>query len=501
MSKVALEIEPLTEAVARMDRKMPIARALTSDEWAGVPLALRERSFWTARFAKADVLQVMHDAIGDRLSMTSREGVPGRGPVMMSRDNFIVELRDRLEAAGYVPPQGKAGTIQDLASKGRLGLIFDMNTQMAQGYARWKSGQLEGALQAFPAQELYRAESRVVPRDWIERWRSAGGQFFEGGRMIAAKDDPIWMEISAFDTPWPPFDFNSGMDVKDISRAEAERLGVIAPGQQVRPPQVEFNAKLEKSVEGYAPEIRKALLDDLGSSAVVKDGMAILQPAGTPPAPMPPPQPQSGPTGVPVSRAALLHFRAKAQNRKARHLLDVIDSVHGDGALASLPFNTRVSRKADGSYWSHRSLATSIGVRPTANAGTLAHEVGHWLDHIGIPSATKFASEDSASVLAPVMRAIEASPEIALLKVGATQQTRPKMVEHYDYVLSGRERWARAYAQFIATESKDPEMLNWVRLVRAGRTNYLRDNQWDEASFVPIAEEIRKALTILGWMR
>jgi hypothetical protein len=274
MSTVALEIAPLTEAVGRMDRKMPIARALTSEEWAGVPLALRERAFWTARFAKADVLQVMHEAIGDRLKLERRESVPGRGEVTMSRDNFIAEMRDRLAAAGYVPPQGKAGTIQDLTSTGRLGLIFDMNTQMAQGYARWKSGQLEGALQAFPAQELYRAESRVVPRNWIERWRAAGGQVYNGGRLIAAKDDAIWTEISAFGTPWPPFDFNSGMDVRDVSRAEAERLGVIAAGRPVQPPAVEFNANLAKSVEGYAPEIRETVLRGFGDQVVVEAGVA-----------------------------------------------------------------------------------------------------------------------------------------------------------------------------------------------------------------------------------
>jgi hypothetical protein len=269
-----------------MNAKMPIARALTSAEWADVPLALRERAFWTARFAKADVLQVMHDAIRDRLKLEPRESVPGRGAVTMSRDNFMVEMRDRLEAAGYVPPQGKAGTIQDLTSKGRLGLIFDINTQMAQEYARWKSGQLPGALDAFPCQELIREEDRKVPRNWIERWRGAGGQFYDG-RMMAAKDDPIWTEISAFGTPWPPFDFNSGMGTRDISRSEAVRLGVIAPGAEVKPPEVEFNAELSKSVEGYSPEIRKELLDDLGDSAVVEDGVAKWVPPVIPESPAP----------------------------------------------------------------------------------------------------------------------------------------------------------------------------------------------------------------------
>ena len=45
--------------------------------------------------------------------------------------------------------------------------------------------------------------------------------------MIALKTDPIWTKISRFGHPWPPFDFNSGMGVRDVSRADAIRLGVI----------------------------------------------------------------------------------------------------------------------------------------------------------------------------------------------------------------------------------------------------------------------------------
>ena len=272
-ARAGIEIAPLADAVARMNRKMPVAKVLTSDEWSQVPLALRERAFWSARFAQADALQVMHDAIGDRLALEKRESVGGRGAVTMSRDNFVAEMRDRLVAAGYLPPEGKAGTIMDMTSTGRLGLIFDINTQQAQEFARWKAGQAEGALDAFPAQELFRAEDREVPRNWVERWRAAGGRFFGGGRMIAAKDDPVWAEISAFGTPYPPFDFNSGMDVRDISRREAEDLGVIEPGAAVEPPDVGFNDNLQKSVARYSPGIRDAILQEFDGRAVVENSI------------------------------------------------------------------------------------------------------------------------------------------------------------------------------------------------------------------------------------
>ncbi len=377
-ARVGLEIAPLEEAVGRMDRKMPIARALTSAEWADVPLALRERALWTANFAKADVLQVMHDAIGDRLKLEPRESVPGRGAVTMSRDNFITELRDRLEASGYVPPQGKRGTIQDLTSTGRLGLIFDMNTQAAQGYARWKSGQAEGALFAFPAQELFRSESRQVPRNWIVRWQAAGGQISDGGRLIAAKDDPIWTAISAFGTPWPPFDYNSGMDVRDISRGEAERLGVIAPGAEVKPPQVGFNANLEKSVEGYAPEIVEDALSDFGGGVQVQAGKARM--VETPVAEAPPE------ISVAEARAALEKGFEVADSEGqpvvfGRRVLEYFDKAEGgkDDRLKSLPWAVEAVKSGTKSVLEDRVVYTMAFLGDTGKpkgALTLASRPG-----------------------------------------------------------------------------------------------------------------------------
>jgi hypothetical protein len=58
-----------------------------------------------------------------------------------------------------------------------------------------------------------------------------------------------------------------------------------------------------------------------------------------------------------------------------------------------------------------------------------------------------------------------------------------------------------AYAQFIASESKDPELRSWLDDVRSGRaTSYAKDSQWDPKDFAPIASEIRKLFKKQGWM-
>lgn len=46
--------------------------------------------------------------------------------------------------------------------------------------------------------------------------------------MVALKTSPIWVELSRFGYPYPPFDFNSGMWVRPVSDDDCEALGLLA---------------------------------------------------------------------------------------------------------------------------------------------------------------------------------------------------------------------------------------------------------------------------------
>jgi hypothetical protein len=151
--------------------------------------------------------------------------------------------------------------------------VFDQQTRYAAGYAAYKGGQDADVLDAFPAQELIRAEDRQQPRDWQARWRAAGGRVIEG-RMVALKTDPVWAKISAFGVPWPPFDFNSGMGLDDIDRDEAESLGLVKPGQRLEPSVPEFNQGLQAGVENLAPDMQEALQQAFGDQIVIEAGAA-----------------------------------------------------------------------------------------------------------------------------------------------------------------------------------------------------------------------------------
>lgn len=272
-----ITVAPFQEAVDRMSSKLPVARALRSDEWSDVPVELRDRAFFTANFAQADLLQLMHEKLTRALEL-GREQV-AKGERLVTRSTFIGDMKKALADSGYLPPQGKEGTLQDHSSRGRLGLIYDTNTRMAQEYGEWKVGQDPDILDAFPAQELIRWRSRKVPRNWIARWRDHGGKFFKGGRMIARKNDPIWVAISAFRNPYPPFDFNSGMGVSDVSRDQAEALGVIEPGEKIQPAHKGFNDTLSLSCTNLTTELKERLQSQFGDQVVIDHNKAKWQAA------------------------------------------------------------------------------------------------------------------------------------------------------------------------------------------------------------------------------
>jgi hypothetical protein len=228
--------------------------------------ALRERAIFSATVTSAQLLQGIDDRVqlilsGEQDQATARLG-----------------LKQILADMGYTSSAEDSGTLRDLRSDERLNLIIETNVELARGYGQWVQGQDPAVLDEWPAQELVRVRQSKVPRDWAARWAEAGGQFFDG-QMIALKDDPIWRKISRFGLPYPPFDFNSGMDVRDVDRAAAIDDGLMTDETQVQPQDREFNADLQAT-----PAVRNSwLLDALKDSGVgqfTSDGVFVFDQGG-----------------------------------------------------------------------------------------------------------------------------------------------------------------------------------------------------------------------------
>lgn len=264
--------------------KTVIPTTMKSAEIAKIPAEIYTRALMAATVDDAAWLEEAKGKLTD--AVAQRKEAVARGDAFVTRSSFVRDMRAAATRRGL---GDGTGSLTDVSGARRLRLIYDMQTRAAQGYARWKRDQNPGLRVAFPAQELVRRQQRKEPRDWLRRWVEAGGKLFNG-RMIAMKADPVWTEISRFGTPWPPFDFGSGMGLRDVSRREALALGLIdadqppveTPAQPDGKPAATakkptFNDGYEADVSGLDPEIIAMITKALGALVDIAAGKLILR--------------------------------------------------------------------------------------------------------------------------------------------------------------------------------------------------------------------------------
>lgn len=241
-------------------RRRLLDKGLPSSEWDKFSAAIKNRAFFSANIASAKFLDEARSAVADMLQQ-------GGG----SRAEAVSRI---MQAARQEGLSQDAASLRDPGSVARANVIVSTNAGMAAGYVKAQLSNTYGARLAFPAQELVRIEEREKPRNWQVKWQGAGGRLFSG-RMIALKEDPIWIRISRFGNPYPPFDFNSGMGVEDVSLDEAVSLGVIEEGYQ--PPEASpiesFNASLEADLQLQDSAVIELLKRTFGDRVKLENGI------------------------------------------------------------------------------------------------------------------------------------------------------------------------------------------------------------------------------------
>lgn len=259
---------------------LPVPESVGSAELAELPASLRQRLFFSARTPFAQYLTDTNDLLKRLLQPEAATPGTSVNPAIIRG-----EMKKALSALGYQPDPAKRGTLQDLSSDRRTNLIIQMQTAMAGNYARWQQSQSPAVLTLYPADELYRAVRRAHPRDtWAGRWNEARANLGPDstateardntlGPFVALKNDPIWSAISRFNNPYPPFDYGSGMRVRDVPRARAIALGVLAPdlpGPQPAPDPVDQPIALD--LGNLDPALADALLKSFGALARLVKG-------------------------------------------------------------------------------------------------------------------------------------------------------------------------------------------------------------------------------------
>ena len=194
-----------------------------------------DRAFWSARTSQEVYLT--------KLKALCERYIKGEG---YNNDlaQLRIEARMLLVQAGYTPehgfpgdaalgiPPAEPGSLRDLSSETRLNLIFDTQAALMRGLGQ----KLRGAdrVEAAPAWELIRYETRRAPRDWKTRWQQAGAALvkIDGlDRLIAPKDAEVWSVLGdsavfkdALNVDHPPFAFNSGMGWLEVGFREWEKV-------------------------------------------------------------------------------------------------------------------------------------------------------------------------------------------------------------------------------------------------------------------------------------
>ncbi len=242
----------MTPAEVILRKSLVLQGEMNSADWEVMSAGIKDRAFWVSRCESLNFIDTCHKKIADLLSEAK-----GENGAITSRAEVVSAI---MQAAKINGLNTGSASITNHGSVARASIIVDTNAAMAAGYASAIQSNSYGARLAFPAQELVRIEERERKRDWTRTWQQHGGHLY-GGRMIALKGDPIWVKISRFGNPYPPFDFNSGMGVEDVSFDEAVSLGVIE--DDYKPPEAspmdDFNDKIESSMTMSGPDDSKLL--------------------------------------------------------------------------------------------------------------------------------------------------------------------------------------------------------------------------------------------------
>lgn len=208
-------------------------------------------------------------------------------------------------------------------------------------------------------------------------------------------------------------------------------------------------------------------------------------------------------TGDPVSKA----FKGKPFPAVQERVMTIIDSVHGDGNLPVIPIlRIPASNRNLGTYYASNKPKIEIRSDNKHKHLTYVHEIGHFLDHKGIPSRHMSSTHDP--LFDEWKKAVASSRAVnSLLDLvdGPDYVANYPIPKSYvaNYLLTTEELWARSYAQYIATRSGDTVLISQVKKIMDAekRSPIPLMKQWDEDDFESIADAIDKMFIQLGWIK
>lgn len=115
--------------------------------------------------------------------------------------------------------------LSDPASSAAIQRIIDTQNALICGQNDRRSALDRAVLDVWPCWELVPSSSTARMDLWRERWITIGEPLC-AGRLIAHKKQMIWQFLSRFNQPHPPFDFDDGLCVEEISHDDLSAMGL-----------------------------------------------------------------------------------------------------------------------------------------------------------------------------------------------------------------------------------------------------------------------------------
>lgn len=230
--------------------------------------------------------------------------------------------------------------------------------------------------------------------------------------------------------------------------------------------------------------------------------------------------------GLPSKRAKPVaelrpKFRSKNVPRKAvEDVFSKMLDIHGlpPGLYPISVENIRAGSRTLGRYWAGSSR---IGLQRGASEVTIAHEMGHWLDNTHLAGGSSLSGSAVVGFSASYSSEIQPTPELRTLMRAVTSSQAAKTLREtlargtitvpipstgqsytrtadrkwVTYLLTERELFARAYAQYVSQKMDKPELDRKLEQASASQT----PTQWSREDFNPIEEAFDKLFASKGW--
>lgn len=266
---------PFLEAITVSRRRVALPTSLDSAQLAEIDAGILAQARFSAKVRSVKHLSILDDGVDTILQ--------GKSDFATQR----LKLKQFLRSTGYRPPEGEDGGLQDFSSVRRTDLQLKMNVQADQAIGWEIQGNDPALLDAFPAREFVRVESREEERtDWPQRWNAAraatiadGATDSSTGVMAALVGHPIWKELSRFKRETEPYDYGSGMGREDVSRARAMELGLIGRDTKIPPAANPLSQPQELSLDVRSANLR-SLLEATGVGRYNAQGVFIYNGKG-----------------------------------------------------------------------------------------------------------------------------------------------------------------------------------------------------------------------------